>query len=230
MSELSALLDKLSQLVRHLLVEVKNPPEVFSKHIFVTVVQGIAKALDQIDLICRAQEAKRCSDTTRSFIETISDYIVSKQKKVDEQMMLQRFLQKAKLYQDAFKELRAYAEKEEEEYRKTQVSMRQLAETLAPTFSTENDAIPVVDLGYVPKNIDLTAGIDSKFAKTKENLVRQQRQQQQAVKNVPGTGSQTVTDQVFDYLEEILDHNVLSDSTHQPTEEDIVVEVDLDTL
>jgi len=122
--------------------------------------------------------------------------------------------------------------KEEHENRKTEEeALRQFQ----AQFEVESAVTPV-DLGYIPKHVSSTLplDVDSKFAKTKENLFRleQQRNQQRRLQPMTNnSGPQTVTDQVFDYLGEILDHNVLSDSVHQPTEEEqILEEIDLDAL
>jgi len=225
MGELTAVLDKISQLVRHLIIETKNLE--FSKTIFLQLIQGIGRELDRIALLCPGPEGERFCTSTRNFVSSTSEYVKAIHTNVGTQLMLQRFLHKGELYKDALKEVRAIADNQEESGNQQEDSTH---------LSLQATSLPLdykpIDYGFVDqREVDFT--VESRFIKSRENLIRvaKENHQKQLKEDSDPSDSVTVTDQVFDYLNEMLEHNVLSDATLQLTEEELAMEeVDLDML
>jgi len=95
MAELLSLLDKLSQLVRHLITMVKDDSAPIDRLVFMGAIQAIGNGLDSINVISRATEAKDYIIGTRQFVESMIAYVAAKSGKGDAEAQLQLFLERA---------------------------------------------------------------------------------------------------------------------------------------
>jgi len=177
---------------------------------------------------------KNCLKQPEISLSRLANTLVPDKKNVGEQFALQRFLHKGKLYQETFKEYRTMVASTlpEEEAQSSTIS----SSFVVPEYTPP----PVIVPSLVTQEEQYKIG--SKFLKTQENVAKhkqqlKQQQQQQLQQQRPYNPNDpvTVTDQVFDYLGEILDHNVLSDGKEQEEQEQqqqqqVIEDVDLDAL
>lgn len=96
MAELSALLDQLTLLVRHLIVAVKEAPATYDRLAFMGAIQALGSALDSIDGHSSALEAKETILSTRAFAHAMITLVAAKQGQGDVDSSLQTFLGSAK--------------------------------------------------------------------------------------------------------------------------------------